>query len=69
MLAMIALKDLCKKRRALSDRLPRVTMRHEARVHAIQDLDAQILAICSAVGITEADAYRLMIGGTVPSSL
>ena len=53
---------LCKQRRAMSDRLPRITMRHDRRVHAVQELDVQIIALCAKHGITEADAYRSAVG-------
>jgi hypothetical protein len=66
---MTKIKTLCLQRRALSDRLPRYTLRHDDRVAQIQALDAEIITLCQQHGITEADAYRSAIGGNAPSSL
>ena len=58
---------LCKQRRALSDRLPRYTMRHDDRLNAVQELDARIISLARQHGITEADAYRAAVGMHISS--
>lgn len=51
------LLTLLRARRSMSDALPAYTMRHDPRVLKMQEMDAQIISLCNAMGIREQDAW------------
>ena len=53
------LLKLCAFRRKLSDKLPRYTPRcRNLAVQDIQELDAEIIALCAALEISESEAWQ-----------
>jgi hypothetical protein len=47
---------------ALGAALPSHTLRHDPRVHALQEAQTQFIAAAHAAGLTELRAYQLLRG-------